>query len=117
VKWGIICPKTLSKPKNVKLSVDEPVVLQNMGKREGWAWTARMSFIKRIDPIPSFLRTYCGDDYMFYCARGLGYSVLKMMNNTIYHYGGRTVIVTLQCKGERRREKKLWVPYKQKIVF
>jgi len=115
--WGIICPRTLSRPKNIKQSVDEPVVLQNMGKREGWAWSARMSFIKKIDPIPSFLRTYCGDDYVFFCARSLGYPCLKMMNNDIYHYGGKTVSATKACSGERLREKKKWLPYKQKLVF
>lgn len=113
-KWGIVCPNTISKSKSVNLTVDEPVVLQNMGKREGWAWIARMSFVKRIDPIPSFLRTYCGDDYIFFCARKLGYSILKMMNNVIYHYGGKTVRAT---KGERKRDKKKWYPYKQKLVF
>jgi len=114
--WGIVCPKTIKQSKSVKSSVDEPVILKNMGKREGWAWSARMSFIKKIDPIPDFLRTYCGDDYVFFCARGLGYSALKMMNNVIYHYGGKTVKTT-PPKGERKREKKLWEPYKQKLVF
>jgi len=112
--WGIVCPKTTKQSKSVKLNIDEPVNLQNMGKREGWAWTARMSFVKRIDPIPSFLKTYCGDDYVFFCARSLGYSALKMMNNVIYHYGGKTVRAT---KGERKRDKKKWLPYKRKLVF
>lgn len=112
-KWGIICPKTISKLKNV-IAVDKPVVLKNMGKREGWAWTARMSFIKKIEPIPSFLRTYCGDDYMFFCARSLGYSCLKMMNNAIYHYGGKS---ERKMPGERAIDKKKWLPYKQKLVF
>ena len=112
-RWGIVCPKTISRLENV-LAVDKPVVLKNMGKREGWAWTARMSFVKKIEPIPSFLRTYCGDDYMFYCARSLGYSCLKMMNNDIYHYGGKS---QRKMPGERLRDKKKWLPYKQTLVF
>jgi len=115
--WGIICPRTLSKPKNIKTSKDEPIILHNMKKREGWAWSARMEFIKKIKPIPDFLRTYCGDDYLFFCAKKLGYSTLKMMNNFIYHYGGKTVSVTKACSGERQKEKKLWLPYKQKLSF
>jgi len=115
--WGIVCPKTIKVLKNVNLNIDDPVILKKMGKREGWAWSARMSFIKKIDPIPDFLRTYCGDDYVFYCAKGLGYSILKMMNNTIYHYGGKTVSVTKKCAGERKKEKKLFAAYKPKIVF
>jgi serine/threonine protein kinase len=88
---AIVCPKTISKTSIVNQSKDSPIIVEEMGKREGWAWTARASFIKNINPIPSFLRTYYGDDYIFYCARLLKYNCLKITNNYIFHYRGETI--------------------------
>lgn len=111
--WGIVCPKTISRSKNVKLTNDDEVILEKMGKREGWCWTVRSEFIKNIDPIPSFLRTYCGDDYIFLMSKIKKYPIFKMMNNYIFHYGSGTVSVTKECNGERIREKKLWNNFKK----
>lgn len=108
--WAIICPFSVLEKRKV-LDNDEPVIIKEMGKREGWCWTARKEFINQIDPIPSFLRIYCGDDYIFYCARRKNLPVLKMTNNFIYHYGGRTVMNTKSCYGLLQKEKELWRKY------
>jgi GT2 family glycosyltransferase len=113
-KLAVVCPLTTTVIENISLSKDEPVILKEMGKREGWAWTAKMSFLKRIDPIPSILRTYCGDDYIFTLARYLTYNVKKMTNNYVYHYGGRTINETKECWDERSKEKVLWNQYREK---
>jgi GT2 family glycosyltransferase len=105
---GIICPMTIKEKDKIIESSDEKIILTNMKKREGWAYSANMSFIKRIHLIPSFLRTYCGDDYIFYKAQKLNYKCMKIMNNYIYHYGGLTVGITPKCSGEREREKVLY---------
>jgi len=117
VDWriGIVCPSTVKNKKIVLETKDIPVVLSDMKKREGWAYTARRSFLKRIQPIPSILRTYCGDDYIFYCAKRLTYYCKKMTNNYIFHYGGLTVGKTKECSGERKKEKIKWNEYKSKM--
>jgi hypothetical protein len=112
-EWAIICPNSV-KDVSLVYSVDDKVVLKPMGKREGWCWIARKSFLNKVKPIPNFLRTYCGDDYIFFNARILNFQVLKMMNNYIHHFGGGTIQVTKECWGERQKEKVLWNNYKLK---
>lgn len=104
--WGIVCPFTVD---NENLSYNkERVRLKSMVKREGWAWTARMSFMKRVKPIPSILKTHFGDDYIFYCAKKLGYNTFKIMNNEIYHYASKTLLTTTPMGGGKEVERKQW---------
>jgi glycosyltransferase involved in cell wall biosynthesis len=110
-KIGIVCPTTVGIKNKVEQSNDDPVILNHMVKREGWAYSVRTSFIKRIDPIPSFLRTYCGDDYFFYCAKKLSYDCVKISNNYIFHYGSLTLNITPAITGEREKEKIKWNEY------
>lgn len=109
---GIVCPNTVKKMKLITNPKNDKIVVTEMGKREGWAWTARSSFIKNIKPIPSFLRTYYGDDYIFYCARLLKYNCLKITNNYIFHYRNVTVKKVKSCSNAAmRKEGTLWHEY------
>lgn len=113
MNWALICPNTIKEIENVeKLSKDEAVLLDEMGKREGWCWTGRTDFLKSICPIPSILKMYYGDDYVFFRARHKNLPVLKMMNNYIFHYGGRTINKTESCWGLKEKEINAWLEYK-----
>lgn len=112
--WGIICPETVSNIKSIS-NIKNEIILKEMSKREGWCWSVRSSFIKNIPPIPSFLRNYCGDDYIFHQSRLSKKPTLKMINNHIYHYGSGTVGVTKECNGLREKEKILWNNYKENL--
>lgn len=113
LSWTLICPFTVKNKKEIKLNKDEPVITQKMGKREGWCWTGKTEYLKKILPIPSNLRMYFGDDYIFFRTRNDNLNTLKIMNNYIYHYGGRTVSVTKSCTGLRQKERVEWNKYKE----
>jgi len=118
---AIICPHTIKNRDLVSTTKDDKVAVTEMGKREGWAWTARADFIKNIPPIPDFLRTYYGDDYIFYVARKIyTYNCLKMTNNYIYHYKNVTVKkVKTGTTIVMKQESKLWdqhIPKLQKEI-
>jgi len=108
-KVGIVVPLTVKNKKAIKKSTDVPIVLKKIGKREGWAFTIRKSVADQFDPIPEKLKTYCGDDYLFHNVRQLGYKIVKMTNNYIFHYGGTTVEqVWPDLKTPRLKEKEMW---------
>ena len=109
-KYGIFCVTNAKKIERVGESKDIKIKIANMGKREGWAFTIRKEITDRLPPIPPDLRIYCGDDFLYYGARTvLGYQAVRIMNNYIFHLGGRTIISNKkQFKGVRKREKVIW---------
>jgi len=108
-KVGIVIPLTVKRKKIIENSLDVPIVLKEVRKREGWAFTIRKSVADQFDPIPEDLKTYCGDDYLFHKVRGLGYKIVKMSNNFIYHYGNSTIIKVWPDKiTTRLKEKEIW---------
>jgi glycosyltransferase involved in cell wall biosynthesis len=108
---GIVCPTTVSNEKKILDSKDELVNLIKMKKREGWAFTLRKTVLEQLSPIPSFLITYCGDDYLFYYTSKAGYFYVKMSNNYIYHHGSITLNTIPSVWGERGKEKIKWEKY------
>jgi len=107
-KYGIFCVTNAKRIKQVDESRDDKVKIANMGKREGWAFTIRKEITNRLPPIPSDLKIYCGDDFLYYGTRTvLGYQAVRITNNYIFHLGGRTV-KSRQFKGVRKREKVIW---------
>lgn len=108
-KVGIVVPALAKKKGGVDRSKDVPLVLKALNKREGWAFTIRKEVTDKLNPIPEKLKTYCGDDYLFYHTRLLGYKTVRMVNNFVYHYGGATVWnVWKDGKTTRLMEKKYW---------
>jgi hypothetical protein len=81
---GIIVPKTVGHPDDVRHKNDTPA-LQLLSQREGWAFTARKA---AIDTIPTVLHTWCGDDYLFHLSNLRGFQNYKIENLKIYHYVG-----------------------------
>lgn len=116
LNWSLICPFTVKFKKEIELSKDESIITEEMGKREGWCWTGKTDYLKKIIPIPPSLRIYFGDDYIFFRARNDKLSILKITNNFIFHYGGRTVMNTESCSGLRERERLQWNKYKENFL-
>lgn len=110
-KIGIVCGKTIKIMKNIKLTDDSSVKIGTMKKREGWAYTIRKELANKIKPIPKRFKIYCGDDYLFFWTRKLGYKTIKILNNYLYHYGNKTTSKDFQRGSLRRYEKKLLRKY------
>ena len=75
-------------PRNVgldgKINDDSQKILSPITKREGWAWTIRVDLAREFFPIPSQLRTFFGDDYIFEHVARSG-KIMKMEHNKIIH--------------------------------
>jgi len=91
-KVGICVPTTV-KDKSSVLTIDSysDIRTSPLGKREGWAFTMRTSLARVCFPIPKELKFFFGDDYLFGRTLEMGYTVVKMENNPIYHYGSVTL--------------------------
>jgi len=107
---GIVVPTIVKNKKDIRKSLNEPVKLIKIRKREGCAFTIRKELNKRIKPIPvDELKTYCGDDYLFYFTELIGFKIRKMSNNFVFHYGSKTVLkVWSDKKTTRVKEKQIW---------
>ena len=123
-KKGIVCANTTKRFGRVNKSKNEQPTFKLMKKREGWAWSIRKEIIDKIHPIPRQLITYCGDDYIFYCTKKLGYQTVKIMNNYIYHYGGASIFGMRgnwnfsgkqRKKGYLQEEKQKWQQIKKSL--
>ena len=103
---GICIPIREVTIKRVELvNKDEDPVLEKAKYIEGWAYTLRREIYNKIGPIPSILKTYMGDTYYFESSECLGYKVMQMINNTVWHSGSVT-IKTRSDQIEMRREHK-----------
>jgi GT2 family glycosyltransferase len=72
-------------------------LVENVSFREGWAFTLRRGVALKL-LIPKELFNYCGDDYHFHFIKVLGYDVLRMLDNPVYHYGNVTGESSGLCK-------------------
>lgn len=84
-KGVIFCPRTVPRS-HLKNENPKANRAQVMGKREGWAYTIRRSFVNSIPVIPEELKTYYGDDWFWFHAHRLNFVWFKMMDNFIFHY-------------------------------
>ena len=82
---------------------DNDPILENSKYVEGWAFTIRREMYNKIGPIPDLFKTYMGDTYYFECAECLGYKIVQMINNTVWHYGSLTIKEYTQNQMEMRR--------------
>jgi GT2 family glycosyltransferase len=108
---GICYPATIGKKYHILQADKEPeIVLELSGYREGWAFTIRTNIARDCYPIPSELRMFYGDDYLFEYTRKRKFGVVRMLTNTIYHYKSVTVSVSLgdSSWGILQQERKVW---------
>lgn len=92
-KAAVVCPNTLREKCRPVLNKSRKDWnrLFVMPRREGWAYTIRTSVLKHIPKIPLELKTFCGDDWLWYHTLALGYMWVKMLDNYIFHYGSTTI--------------------------
>jgi GT2 family glycosyltransferase len=109
-KLGIIVPTTILKDKEYRHKTkDELPILGNLVKREGWAFTIRKDITDNINPIPLGLKTYFGDDYLFHHTKRLNYKTMKIINNFIFHYVGKTIKTVISNPDARiKQERPFW---------
>jgi len=77
-----------------------PCLFSKMQKREGWAYSIKSDVLRGLPLIPAdVLKTFCGDDWLWYFSHRNGFSWFKDESNFIYHKVGASV------KGTPHREK------------
>lgn len=92
---AMTCPKTVQgSDENQRQAVRNCVIrkencVSHVPWRWGWAFTIRRDVGLKV-LIPRVLFNYCGDDYHYYFIKLLGYDILCMEDNYIYHYGNVT---------------------------
>jgi hypothetical protein len=111
-KIGICVPNTI-RDKAVVLTMEKEsyIKIKSLGKREGWAFTIRTEIAKKFYPIPSELKMFFGDDYLFDNTRKQEFEIVKMFTNPIYHYGSVTLESNLgDVKSIEllKKERKIW---------
>jgi len=108
---GIVIPRVV-RGENIELlnsSKDEKIKIIDIKRRNGCAFTIRKEASDKFPPIPTMLKTYCGDDYLFKQTLKLGYRNVRMVNNLIYHYGSKTVLKVWPNKiTPREKEKEIY---------
>jgi GT2 family glycosyltransferase len=94
-KCAMACPRTTQGECETQKDVARNCVLRegnyvsHVPWRWGWAFTLRRDVALQI-LIPKSLFNYCGDDYHYFFIKLLGYDVLAMDDNFVYHFGGIT---------------------------
>jgi len=107
-KIGIIVPQAWKFKDQISEMKRYNPKLRNLGKREGFAFTIRKDIIEKIDLIPSDLKIYCGDDYLFFHTQQQGYKIMKMTTNYIFHYGQLTSGKAANQRDILNSEKRVW---------
>lgn len=88
---GVACPATVH-DKTYFLTSPHPPNVHRMKRREGWAYTIRKDLLDLIPRVPhQKLKTFCGDDWIFWWTHKLGYFWYKDESNVIFHHEGATV--------------------------
>lgn len=105
---GVFCPETVIHPTLCMKALPlESVVISQMRKREGWAWTIRSNMARIIPPIPDELKTWCGDDWYWHQCQSRGHYWIKMLNNRCFHYVGQSNKI-MDVHKDIRREKQIF---------
>lgn len=92
-EYAVACPHTVKEEHQVAGVSRNMKDILIMDRREGWAFTMRKFFMDYViaEPIPSELKTFCGDDWIWLHARQRQLKWVKILGNPIYHYGGATI--------------------------
>jgi GT2 family glycosyltransferase len=114
---GMLCPRTYRNPdyiKNVNEECFSSVSKVSQVKwRNGWAFTIKQELVDSIK-IPKVLFNYCGDDFHYFMVKKLGYDILMMEQNIIFHYEGRTSRPTLYYN-KMYEDTQRWKQIKEKL--
>jgi len=126
---GVVCPNT-AVPLSIKssgcVSIKESEVItwlrersnesglkyQRMPRRQGWAYSIDSKLLKNIPAIPEELKTFCGDDWIYYWTHKLGKNWYKMLRTVVFHYAGSTVRLFPEVRNTLKKEKGIF----QKLI-
>jgi len=113
----VFCPSTihdLDKFFNLPSFSTAPSSITTMRRKEGWAFTIRDSYVKKIPAIPKELFTFCGDDWIWDHTVSYGGRWIKDISNVIYHRIGKTLRQMPELRSRLREEKQIYKRIKQK---
>jgi GT2 family glycosyltransferase len=114
---GICTPYLVRTDMRLVEHKDEDVILEDEQLIEGWAFTIRRSIIDSSGLIPfEKFSTFMGDTFLFWWAKHLNYTIKKMMNNGVFHYGGITV---REIEGRielHSKENRQWIELEKEII-
>lgn len=102
---GAICPLTETAGEGYRKNIHQAPGCIIMQRREGWAMTIRRDLLDSIPPIPESLRTFCGDDWLWYWSHRLGWSWVKDLSNVIYHKVGASMAENPEIRETLKAEK------------
>lgn len=96
-------------------AIDEDPILEDEKYIMGWAYTIRREIVDIAGKIPPVLRIFQGDAFLFLWAKKLGFSVRKIVNNKVFHYGSKTVKMDEKWFETFQKESRLWTPIRTEI--
>lgn len=103
---GVISPKTeieMSLFHNYKPQDS----IEEVKRREGWAFTIRKPLLDQISPIPSDLKLFYGDNYFWHWTYFLLYKWYRDLGTVCFHHVGASVKTTKNKKEFMEREKQI----------
>lgn len=114
---GMLCPRTYHPLEYIekvrKETFSGASKTSNVKWRNGWAFTVRQELIKDT-LIPKELFNYCGDDFQYFKVKKLGYDILMMEQNVVFHYRGITGS-TMKFNSIMHKDRECWEMLKQKL--
>lgn len=115
LKIGSAAPWNVGEPTEIRCTANIPEVVSVPHRDGGWCMTVRKSL---VEPIPSNMFTFCGDDALFRQIIGKGYWALRMLDTVIYHYVGVSQDVKMREKLKLpltfQQERKEWMAILEK---
>lgn len=103
--FSVVCPYTAKSKEDFDIGFNPEY--QNryhmMMKRNGWCFTINKKYISNIPLIPSDMKIFCGDDWIWHHTKQLW---VKDYENIIYHQVGRTMKRNRKLRALLREDKK-----------
>jgi GT2 family glycosyltransferase len=86
-KVGIVVHTTNHESYHVESNELNYVVVEPFKYMQGWDFSIRKSI---YPSVPNYLKTYCGDDYIFNNIYEQGYNLAYILSSPIIHYEGQS---------------------------
>ncbi len=99
--------RKLGRLQNISLTPNRERVITG---RRGCAFCIHKKILNIIPPIPDDLKIFCGDDWIFNCARVFNFDCIEMSDNPIFHHLGATTrtFPLTKIRNIREREKQIY---------
>lgn len=90
-KYQMAVPQTVGRVEAVYEKVSTSPNYAPTKKRIGYAYTLTKKILDEMIPIPESLKIFYGDNWIMTQIHRLGYRIMLMKNNRIFHYGGTSM--------------------------